>query len=299
MQSHLYRGRHPQPAVGAIALQATAGRRAGGASELAPGLLRLPWRPIPAAPRPTSFRPSGQPASIACPLGVQSFDDLSLERLGRIHDGAEARDAVCCRSAGWHRESQYRPDARPAGPGPGRAPAPTSSRRWRWRRSTCPGTSSPSSGIPRSGSQPPTLPGGSLNWAEIQSERARRCCTRPATKTTRCLPTARKEQQCRHNLNYWELWRLPGHWRRRSQQAHPPRSDSARGQATPAHRVPPGTGTGVSSPGSGPWKPRILAGDFMMNALRLTAGVEHTLFTERTGLPADALCVNPSRTAVP
>jgi oxygen-independent coproporphyrinogen-3 oxidase len=88
---------------------------------------------------------------------------------------------------------------------------------------------------------------------------------------------ARPGQRCRHNLNYWSF----GDYLGIGAGAHS-KLDGRR-EARP--RSPKDY---LADPVSRRWQPiaqRDLAGEFMMNALRLIDGFEASLFEERTGLP--------------
>ncbi len=79
-------------------------------------------RPTPAPSSASAFAPSRRPASTRLSIGVQSFDDTLLTRIGRVHDAAQARAAVAGGARGV-RDLQPRPDVRAAGPEPAAAAA--------------------------------------------------------------------------------------------------------------------------------------------------------------------------------
>ena len=91
-------------------------------------------------------------------------------------------------------------------------------------------------------------------------------------------------RQCRHNLNYWRF----GDYLGIGAGAHAKMSFSDRVVREARHRSPKGYVERVAA-GDAVQERRCvtaadLPGEFAMNALRLTAGVERALFAERTGL---------------
>lgn len=102
---------------------------------------------------------------------------------------------------------------------------------------------------------------------------------------------ARERRQCRHNLNYWEF----GDYLGIGAGAHGKLSDAASGQIHRLWKLKhprdylAAAGTPASIGGHAPIQPADLPVEFMMNALRLVAGVATELFGERTGLPLQAL----------
>jgi len=102
---------------------------------------------------------------------------------------------------------------------------------------------------------------------------------------------ARERRQCRHNLNYWEF----GDYLGIGAGAHGKLSDAASGQIHRLWKLKhprdylATAGTSASIGGDAPLQATELPVEFMMNALRLVAGVPLELFSERTGLPPQAL----------
>jgi coproporphyrinogen III oxidase-like Fe-S oxidoreductase len=100
---------------------------------------------------------------------------------------------------------------------------------------------------------------------------------------------ARPGRTCRHNLNYWEF----GDYLGVGAGAHSKISFPGRIVRQARLRQPPGYMDGALRGAplaeSGEVSRRDLAFEFMLNALRLAAGVPSRLFTERTGLPMSAI----------
>ena len=69
-------------------------------------------------------------------IGVQSFDDTLLKRIGRVHDAAQARAAVQEASEAFE-HLQHRPDVCAAAADAGSSCTATSTRRWPSSRRTC------------------------------------------------------------------------------------------------------------------------------------------------------------------
>lgn len=102
---------------------------------------------------------------------------------------------------------------------------------------------------------------------------------------------ARPGHRCRHNLNYWEFGDYLGigagaHGKRTSGPLLPV-------QRCAKHREPDIYLAARATKRFSAWRQTVeapeLALEFMMNALRLTAGFPRTLFTARTGLPFEQI----------
>ena len=96
-------------------------------------------------------------------------------------------------------------------------------------------------------------------------------------------------QECRHNLNYWRF----GDYLGIGAGAHAKLSFADRVVREARHRAPKAY-LGRIAAGDAVQErcaiaPADLPGEFAMNALRLTAGVERALFAERTGLSAGVI----------
>jgi len=102
---------------------------------------------------------------------------------------------------------------------------------------------------------------------------------------------AREGRRCRHNLNYWEFADYLGI----GAGAHSKLTDPAAGRIHRLWKLKhprdylAQAGTPERIGGDEPVREADLPVEFLMNALRLVAGVPATLFSERTGLPLTAL----------
>ena len=211
-------------------------------------------------------------------LGIQSFDDAGLRAVGRIHDAAEAR-----RAAGLALEhfdqvnfdlmyalpqqtlAQARQDIETAiafGPG---------------HLSAYHLTVEPNTAFHRS---PPALPDDDL--AADMQDMVEEALAGAGYEHYETSAFARSGSRCRHNLNYWTFGDYLGigagaHAKvtldkqviREVRRRHPADYLRAADFVQERHAV----------------GPHGLPGEFMMNALRLTAGFPAELFERRTGLP--------------
>ncbi len=215
-------------------------------------------------------------------IGVQSFDDDALARLGRIHDGAEARRALAfAAAAGFERVNVDLMHGLP-GQTPEAALADlevaldAGVRHLSWYQLTI----EPNTAFH---SRPPALPVEEV-LARIEDEGAARL---------RAAGLARYEvsawavpgEESRHNLNYWrfgdylgvgpgahgKVTRADGSVLRTRRTRAPKDWFGAAGDDAPARNETPVA-------------PEALPEEFMMNALRLIDGVEEELFTAHTDL---------------
>lgn len=217
-------------------------------------------------------------------LGIQSFEDAKLAALGRIHDGRQALKAVeAAQQAGFTRLNL---DLMFGLPGQSTAQAMADLRQalaqglkhLSWYQLTL----EPNTAFAH---RPPELPDEDRLWA-IQSE-GEELLNAAGLYAYEVSAWSLADEQCRHNLNYWqfgdylgigagahgkltdmasgEIWR---HWKQRSPQRY--LAKAARADVVAGRR-------------------QLLAADrlleFMMNALRLHQGFEPQLFAARTGLP--------------
>ena len=136
-------------------------------------------------------------------IGVQSFDDAMLARIGRVHDGAQARAAVEEAAASF-RHLQHRPDVCAAGAG-------------RWLHldkdlATALGFQPPHLSVYHLTIEPNT------RFCEPAARTARRrpgqcrCWTLLVQRTGEAglgryevSAFARPGHRCQHNLNYWQF----------------------------------------------------------------------------------------------
>ena len=210
-------------------------------------------------------------------LGIQSFNDLSLQALGRVHDSREARAAVeMAQEAGF---SSVNLDLMHGLPGQGVDDACADldtaiafgTEHLSWYQLT----------IERNTafySQPPTLPLEDA-LAEIQDEGEARLAA-ASFENYEVSAFARNGQVCRHNINYWEF----GDYLGIGAGAHG-KLTGAGGVWRTARRRQPDDYLQRPSGKREQLSPAILRGDFMLNALRLSAGFDPALFPQRTGLP--------------
>ncbi len=252
-------------------------------------------------------------------LGVQSFDDAALRRIGRIHNGGEARaaaesarlifdnlnlDLIYALPGQTEVDLQRDLDAALA-IGPDHLSA--------YHLTLEPNTAF--------GHTPPSnLPDD--DTAAAMQDQIEAALTAAGFGHYETSAYARPHRQARHNLNYWQFGdylglgagahsklSLPTGIVRQARVKHPEAYMAALSLCPPHHTQPLcGTAShpslhsgpalravlhplGWSHEGGGghytetPVAPRDLPFEFMMNALRLNGGVEAGLFTERTGLP--------------
>jgi oxygen-independent coproporphyrinogen-3 oxidase len=190
-------------------------------------------------------------------LGIQSFNPRLLKAIGRIHDDAEARRAADIAQAvayGVPHVSAYHLTLEPN----------TYFHRY-----------------------PPAVPDDD-SAADMQ-EAAEGALAAAGYANYETSAFARSGAQCKHNLNYWTFGDYVGigagaHGKislpdrvTREARWRGPREYLEKARAGDAAQ----TRTVVAA--------AALPGEFMMNALRLTAGFPLTLFEERTGLPRTAV----------
>ena len=216
-------------------------------------------------------------------IGVQSFDDGCLRRLGRIHGPGEAVAAVeSARAAGL---DNINLDLMFGLPGQGlnqaRMDLDTAVSLKPAHISYYQLTLEPDTPFFHS---PPTLPEEEYIW-EMQLQ-GQTFLEQNGYAQYEVSAYAQPGQQCRHNLNYW----IFGDYLGIGAGAHSKVSGHA-GQISRRSKVPEpaaylkaaGTSKAVSSHQLLGSEDIVL--EFMMNALRLNQGFTRTLFEERTGLP--------------
>jgi len=220
-------------------------------------------------------------------IGAQSFDDKSLQKLGRIHSGDDIRRAVTdARSAGF---DNLNIDLMHGLPGQTvekacadlQAGAELNPTHLSWYQLTL----EPNTVFH---ARPPTdLPAEEMAWA-IQDAGAEVLCSL-GFEQYEVSAWARKNLRCRHNMNYW----LFGDYLAVGAGAHGKISDSSgvmryRKPANPLQymlALEQGDETGPAE--------RLsrddLVFEFMLNALRLTTGFREADFVARTGLSKELL----------
>ena len=219
-------------------------------------------------------------------IGVQTFDDVSLKQLGRIHTANEAQRAVAmARKAGFENINL---DLMHGLPGQTEAMAmhdleqaiQLSPEHLSWYQLTI----EPNTVF---WTKPPTLPQDDTLWS-IQ-EQGQEKLAQNGYLQYEISAYSQKGRQARHNLNYWQFGDFLGI----GAGAHGKVTDLKTGQIKRNWK------TRAPSDYLNPNK-SYLAGErsldaddlpveFMMNALRLREGVSAELFSQRTGLNLDIL----------
>ncbi len=214
-------------------------------------------------------------------LGIQSFDDAALQRIGRIHDGREALHAAESARGIF---DNLNLDLIYALPGQGAADLQRDLDR---ALSIGPDhlsvyhlTLEPNTAFGHT--PPPNLPDDDA--AAAMQEQVEATLAAAGFRHYETSAYARPHRQSRHNLNYWQFGdylglgagahsklTLPDGIVRQARVKHPD-----------AYMQHAGTPQALSET---PVARNDLAFEFMMNALRLMDGVDAGLFVERTGLP--------------
>ncbi len=267
---------------------------AGGADELLTAIrMRLPLDPLaeitleanPGTAEAERFRAYRAAGINRLSLGIQSFDDTLLERIGRIHNGTEARRAIDAASAHFE---QINLDLMYALPGQTPEQALNdleTALAFKPGHLSCYHlTMEPNT--PFGHSPPPRLPDAD-SAADMQDAIEAHLAT-AGFEHYETSAFARPGARARHNLNYWTFGDYLGigpgaHGKlsshdgivREMRHKHPQRylDGAARGDfVQERHAVTTAE----------------LPFEFMMNALRLTDGFPVSLFTARTGLSLEA-----------
>ena len=217
-------------------------------------------------------------------LGVQSFDDTLLARLGRIHNSQDALEAIAAiQTAGF---DNWNLDLMFGLPG---QELPQALQDIRIAMDCHPPhlshyqlTIEPNT---RFAAQPPLLPSEDVIW-EMQQQ-CRQLLAEQHFAHYEISAYAQPQRQCQHNLNYWHF----GDYLGIGAGAHAKISDAGQGTISRrwkikhprdylAHAGRPACIGGVQ-----PLQSADLVIEFMMNALRLSAGFPIDLFHRHTGLP--------------
>ena len=221
-------------------------------------------------------------------IGVQSFDDEQLQRLGRIHDRRAAFAAAeAAHAAGL---DNFNLDLMFGLPGQtvarARADIANAVALQPAHLSYYQLTIEPNTAFYLS---PPTLPDDETTDMIQQCAQAE--LARHGYEQYEVSAYARVNRRCRHNLNYWEF----GDYLGIGAGAHGKLTDSATGTIHRRWKLKhprdylAAAGTLASIGGDEPIRPVDLPVEFLMNALRLVDGVPAALFEERAGLPLTAL----------
>jgi len=221
-------------------------------------------------------------------IGVQSFDDDQLQRLGRIHDRHDAIAAAeAAHAAGLENFNLDLMFGLPAQTVEGAltdiaaALALQPAHLSYYQLAIEPNT--------RFHRSPPVLPNDEAADAIQQDAEAE--LARHGYRRYEVSAYAREGGRCRHNLNYWEF----GDYLGIGAGAHGKLTDPATGQIRRLWKrkhprdylAHAGTPAGIG--GDEPIRKTDLPVEFLMNALRLVEGVPAALFGQRTGLPLAAL----------
>jgi oxygen-independent coproporphyrinogen-3 oxidase len=215
-------------------------------------------------------------------LGVQSFDDAMLAKLGRIHSADEARRAIeIARQAFDNVNIDLMYGLPGQTPEMARADATEGIRCETTHFSAYQLTIEPNTVFYR---KPPPLPEHDA-CADMQLA-YEEALARAGFEHYETSAFSRPGMRCRHNLNYWEFGdylgigagahgkvSFPDRVTRHARMKQPREymEAAARGESAQENRVV---------------APRELPFEFMLNSLRLVDGVPRTFFAERTGLPA-------------
>jgi len=231
------------------------------------------------------FRAFAQAGVNRLSLGIQSFDDDMLARLGRIHDGSEARQAA--ERAKEHFDN-FNLDLMWALPGQTLSQAQAD---LRLALDIAPPhlslyqlTIEPNTVFAKF---PPQLP--DEDTAFLMQEGLQRLAADCGYRHYEVSAYARSGRQCVHNMNYWTF----GDYLGIGAGAHS-KLTLAEGIARQERFSSPESYLGNATEGRFVSRQytvatRDLPFEFMLNALRLIDGVPAPLFVERTGLPPDAI----------
>ncbi len=221
-------------------------------------------------------------------IGVQSFDDTMLRRLGRIHTASEAREAFhVARSAGFDNINLDLMYGLP-GQTPGmaiddlREAIALAPEHLSWYQLTL----EPNTAF--HAAPPPAIPDDEV-LGEI-AESGIPLLAREGYAQYEVSAYASNDRRCRHNLNYWQFGDYIGigagaHGKltlagegvvRRRKQRHP-------------RRYMETASAGNALSGEHSLQDDDLLMEFMLNALRLNGGVPATWFEQRTGLALAAI----------
>ncbi len=227
-------------------------------------------------------------------LGIQSFDDDALTRLGRAHDASQAHAAVRnARAAGF---DNLNLDLMHGLPGQTRSGA-----REDVAKACAVGaehlsyyqlTLEPNTWFHR---HPPALPDADTVWAIEQDGHERLAAA--GYERYEVSAFARPGRRSAHNLNYWRF----GDYLGIGAGAHgklttgdPPVVRRASKQRQPRAYLREACGSGRLL-GERRLGPDDLVAEFMLNALRLREGFEPALFTRRTGLALERIAPTLAR----
>ena len=213
-------------------------------------------------------------------LGVQSFDDAMLAKLGRIHSSEEARRAI---ETAQQTFDNVNLDIMYGLPGQtlemARADV-TEGIRWKTAHfSAYQLTIEPNTVF---FSKPPRLPEhDACADMQVMVEDA---LAQAGFEHYETSAFARPGMRCRHNLNYWEFGDYAGIGAGAHGKVSFPDRVERHARAKQPREYMEAAPRGASIVESRTILPRELPFEFMLNALRLVDGVPRALFAERTGL---------------
>ena len=218
-------------------------------------------------------------------LGVQSFDDAMLAKLGRIHSADEARRAI---DAARNVFDNVNLDLMYGLPGQtlemARADVAEGIRWQTPHLSAYQLTIEPNTVFY---SKPPTLPEhDACADMQLAVEEALGTAGFEHYETS---AFARPGLRCRHNLNYWEFGDYAGIGAGAHGKVSFPDRIERHARVKQPREYLDAAARGASVAEGGIVPPRELPFEFMLNALRLVDGVPPTLFAERTGLAATTI----------
>lgn len=216
-------------------------------------------------------------------LGVQSFDDACLSALGRIHDGKQARTAIALAMDAVPRVNLDLMFALPGQDEDGaRRDIDTALSFGTGHLSLYHLTLEPNTVFAK---YPPPLPDDDAA-AAIQ-EMLQQRVAQAGYEQYEVSAYAKAGQRCQHNTNYWEFGDYlgigPGAHAKVSFHDRILREARTRSPEQWMQRALAGDGSHIAS--SEVLSPADLPFEFMLNALRLRAGVPSASFSARTGLP--------------
>jgi oxygen-independent coproporphyrinogen-3 oxidase len=214
-------------------------------------------------------------------LGIQSFDDAKLKALGRIHSADEARRAIDMALAAFDNVNL---DVMYGLPGQTLAEACADAaeglRLGTTHYSAYQLTLEPNTVFY---SKPPQLPEHDA-CADMQLA-VEELAAAAGFEHYETSAFARPGRRCRHNMNYWEF----GDYLGIGAGAHGKLSFADRVTRHERAKQPREYMASAGTLQEKVIAPRELPFEFMLNALRLVAGVPAELFAERTGLPGSTI----------
>ncbi len=221
-------------------------------------------------------------------IGVQSFDDTSLARLGRIHSGKEARTALALADKAdfsrWNIDLMHGlpgQDPESARDDIGEAIRLSAGHISRYQLTIERNT--------RFWSTPPALPDEDT-LAQIE-DTGHTLLADASFSQYEVSAFCRPNNECRHNMNYWTFGDYLGigagaHGKLTLEDGTIIRTQRTR---SPVDYLNQAGAAPFASPAVQVISADDLPGEFAMNALRLPGGVPLAYFTERTGLSENVL----------